>query len=162
MSDIVTYESAPDPKFMADRLAALHMALETYGKTWGGGVLQIWVLALTSVKVTSAEFNAATAHWATEQTKFPTPAEIIDWVKSHREDADTRALLKVAELRSKQERDAYDKVLEAKYEGYTTDDLRRHVEALEPMLTKALPPYREAIVDTEEAYRIVAELPEVT
>lgn len=144
-----------DTVFITGRLAALHSSLNTYGKAWGGPIAQGWEIALCASRITHTEFETACERWLTSETDFPTPALVIAWIRRHREDQETQAILRATELASIREGEERALVLEAKYAGKTAAEL---MELISTRTAQMALTTRQTVGPSDEAFKAVADL----
>lgn len=92
-------------------LAMWHSALNTYGRPLGGSMVQAWLIALGSARIVQPELMEAAAHFLTEREDFPTPSEVIDWVRSMRDRREAEARLELTRREIAKESERYRQAL---------------------------------------------------
>ena len=127
-----------DQTLLSVNLAALHDSLNVYGRELKGGTLIVWKRALDNAEVTDAEFEAATAWWIDQRSDFPTPAEFIAWIRSHRESLASRAARDVLIERERQEEEKERERLRIKFDGWSIERLRDHIAGLRHQIVKTM------------------------
>jgi hypothetical protein len=126
--------------------SAMAAGLKTYGKEWGGAMLQAWLLVLKSHEVDERELAAGAEHFLCKGGEMPTPGEFARWVLDRRDRQETMVLLEQCRLESISERERYQGELDARYGHMSLPELKAYVRGLaENSAYRALPaPEKEA------------------